>query len=113
MKKFLFSACILYFVYCLLLPANAQFGAQNQPNQIRKNDEIQVLGKADKMLRKRQEEAYKLIAEGKKLIKKGERHKRQDLITKGNIKKEIGENQLKLLKEQTQKKKEEDQSYEW
>ena len=113
MKKFLFRIFVLIFVSGFLLSVNAQLGAQNQPNQMRKNDEIQVLDKADKILRKRREEAYKLITEGKELIKKGEKRNRQDLITKGNIKKEIGENQLKSLKEQTHKKKEEDQSYEW
>ena len=76
-------------------------------------EEIPVLDNIDKHILKRQEEAHKLITEGKNLIKQGEKRKRQDLITKGQIKKEIGEKQLQLLKEQAKDKKKEEANDHW
>ena len=76
-------------------------------------DEIPIIDKLDKHLSKRQEEAHRLIAEGRELIKKGEKKKNQDLIIKGQIKKEIGEKQLQTLKEQTESKKKEDENDHW
>ena len=75
--------------------------------------EISVLDNIDKHILKRQEEAHKLITEGKKLIKQGEQRKKQDLIIKGQIKKEIGEKQLQLLKEQAKDKKKEEANDHW
>lgn len=69
--------------------------------------EIPVFFNADKLIQKRQNEARKLIMEGKKLIQKGEKKKDQNLIAKGQIKKEIGEKQLQVLKEQIQTRKNE------
>lgn len=112
MKTIIFAIIIIFFSNLSFL-SHAQVNVQNQTSKKEKTDEISVLDKLDKILMKRQQEAQKLINEGNKLIKKGKKHKRQDLITKGNIKKEIGEKQLKLIREQTQIKKEEDRSYEW
>ncbi|GEM_PF-4866365 len=75
--------------------------------------EFPVLDNIDKHILKRQEEAHKLITEGKGLIKKGEKRKNQDLITKGQIKKEIGEKQLHILKEQATGKKKEEANDHW
>ena len=75
--------------------------------------EIPVLDNIDKYILKRQEEAHKLIAEGKNLIKQGEQRKKQDLIIKGQIKKEIGEKQLQLLKEQAKDKRKEEANDHW
>lgn len=76
-------------------------------------DEIPIVDSTDKLIKKRQEEARKLIVEGKKLIKKGEKKKDQNLITKGQIKKGIGEKQLQSLKEQTENKKKQEQDDAW
>lgn len=76
-------------------------------------DEIPIIDKLDKHLSKRQEEAHRLIAEGRELIKQGKKRNNQDLIIKGQIKKEIGEKQLQILKEQTGSKKKEDENDHW
>ena len=76
-------------------------------------EEIPVFDSTDRLIQKRKEEAHKLITEGRGLIKKGEKKKDQTLITRGQIKKEIGEKQLKLLKEQAAIKKNEDKSDGW
>lgn len=80
---------------------------------LQQTNEIQVLDKTDKLIQRRREEAHKLIAEGNKMIIKGEKRKDQSLIIKGKIKKEIGEKQLKLLKGQVEQKKEEDEKDGW
>lgn len=72
---------------------------------------IPVRDNVYKLIQKRQKEAYKLIEEGKELIKKGEKRKNQKLISKGQIKKEIGEKQIALLKEQKENKRQSD--HEW
>lgn len=76
-------------------------------------DEIQVLDSIDRLILRRQKEAQKLIEEGKKLIEKGEKKNSQKIIVKGKIKKEIGEKQLFLLREQAENKKKESQRDEW
>ena len=72
---------------------------------------IPVRDNVYKLIQKRQKEAYRLIEEGKELIKKGEKRKNQKLISKGQIKKEIGEKQIALLKEQKENKRQSD--HEW
>ena len=72
---------------------------------------IPVRDNVYKLIQKRQKEAYKLIEEGKELIKKGENRKNQKLISRGQIKKEIGEKQIALLKEQKENKRQSD--HEW
>ena len=94
-----------------LFSMNAPSKEKNQNEKIEK--EIPVQDSLDKLILRRREEAHKLIAEARKLIKKGEKKKDQNLIMKGQIKKEIGEKQLQLLKEQVEKKKQEDAKDEW
>lgn len=76
-------------------------------------DEIPIRDEAYKMMEKRKKEAQELIVEGLDLIKAGQRKKNESLITKGRIKKEIGEKQLQVLKDQAEIKKEDDKSYGW
>ena len=76
-------------------------------------NEIPIDDKLDKVIQKRQKEARKLILEGRKLIKKGEKKKNEDLIIKGQIKKQIGEKQLEALKEQEENKKRERENDIW
>lgn len=92
------------------------FSMDNQPKNAPKNqgemtEQINVFFNADKQMQKRKDEAYKLIEEGKKLIKKGEKSKNQQLITKGHIKKEIGEKQVQLLREQLRERQNESNSW--
>ena len=75
--------------------------------------EIPVQDNADKLIERRKMEAYKLINEGRALIKKGEQKEDQQLITRGQIKKEIGEKRLKLLKGQAEDKKKLDEGDGW
>lgn len=103
---------ILFFYTIMLNSALSYEGNNAQPKPV-KPDEIPILDKADRLILKRREEAQKLIAEGTELIKKGEKKKNQNLIVKGQIKKEIGEKQLKSLKEQAEKKKMEDENDNW
>lgn len=77
------------------------------------NEEIPVFDSVDKLIQKRKNEAYKLIKEAKELIKKGEKRNNQSLITKGKIKKDIGEKQLQVLKEQASNKKAQDKNDGW
>lgn len=77
------------------------------------NEEIPVLDAVDKVIIKRRSEAHKLIEEGNKLIKKGEKKNNQQLVMKGQIKKEIGTKQLALLKEQAENKKLQEQNDGW
>lgn len=76
-------------------------------------DEIPIRNQASKIMERRKEEAHKLVSEGLELMREGERKKNETLITKGRIKKEIGEKQLKVLKEQAEEKKKEDKNYDW
>ncbi|MBI3591307.1 MAG: hypothetical protein HY094_08040 [Candidatus Melainabacteria bacterium] len=97
-----------FFTMNAVPPAGHNTGGQSA--QI---EEIPVQDSQDRLIQKRREEAHKLVAEGKELIKKGEKRKNQSLIIKGKIKKEIGEKQLKLLKEQVENKKKEDSHDGW
>ena len=83
-------------------------GKQNE-----KKDEIPIFLKADKLIQKRREEARKLITEGQKMIKQGEKKNNKSLITKGQIKKEIGQKQLEVLKEQTKIREQENNGSAW
>ena len=74
-------------------------------------DEIPLRDATYKMIERRKEEAHKLISEGLDLMREGEKKKDEALITKGRIKKEIGQKQLDVLKEQAEQKKKDDQSY--
>lgn len=78
-----------------------------------RTEDIKIVDSVDKLIIRRKKEAEKLIADGNKLIKKGKKKNRQDLITKGQIKKEIGEKQLKMIKEMTDNKRKEEEGYEW
>jgi len=86
---------LLITLFTISLPSYAGLFSMDSPpqntsqNQAESNSQINVFFNADKLLQKRKEEAYKLIQEGKKLIKKGEKSKNQQLTTKGQIKKEI------------------------
>ena len=76
-------------------------------------DEIPVRDEAFKIMEKRKVEAHKLISEGLKLMREGEKKKNETLTIRGRIKKEIGEKQLQVLKEQAEQKKKEDKNYDW
>ncbi len=82
-------------------------GGSAQPG----TDGIPIRDEAFRIMEKRKIEARKLVSEGLSLMREGEKKKDQTLITKGRIKKEIGEKQLKVLKAQAEEKKEEDKSY--
>ena len=109
----------LVFVCCLAFLNSAEAGlfSKNQTssgetdNVQQSPDEIPVRDAAFKIIEKRKMEAQKLISEGLHLMREGEKKKDEDLITKGRIKKEIGQKQLQVLKEQSEQKKKEDQSY--
>lgn len=114
-KKIVF----LVLFACFILPSFAfanWFSMNQKPEEGNNTQEVKqnvipVIDSIDRLILKRQEEARKLIEEGKKLIKRGGRKNNQDLIMKGKIKKEIGEKQLKVLKEQARSKKAEDANY--
>ena len=76
-------------------------------------EEIPIRDAAFKMMEKRKIEARKLVSEGLELMREGEKKKNETLITKGRIKKEIGQKQLQVLKEQSEERKKEEQSYGW
>ena len=106
----------LVLIICLLfVPQTGVAGplSKGVSEQNPKDTEIKVIDSEDKLIQKRQKEARKLIEEGRELIKKGEKKNKKELITKGQIKKEIGEKQLELLQEQVKKKKTEDENYDW
>lgn len=114
----------IFIVLMLLLllagPVFAGVFSKNKPTagenpQVQENqaEEIQVSDSIDKLISKRQKEARELIAEGDKLIKKGQKKNKKNLITKGQIKKEIGEKQLELLNDQSEEKRAEDANYDW
>ena len=124
MKQTIFSI-LLILTFISTRSAYAGFWGMNSPtskptqqqsssNQIQPTQEnIPIFDNVDKHIQKRREEAYKLVQEGKKLIKKGEKKNRQDLIVRGKIKKDIGEKQLQVLKEQAEDKKVQDHRDEW
>ena len=93
----------------------AGFFSMDAPNKTNSNpqEEIPIRDSDFYLIQKHREEAHMLIEEGVKLIKKGEKRKNQSLTIKGKIKKEIGEKQLKSLKEQAENNKKENQNNEW
>ena len=76
-------------------------------------EEIPVVDTTDKLFSRRQQEAHKLIVDGRELIKKGERKNNHNLVMKGKIKKEIGETQLKAIRDQIKSKKTLDKNDDW
>ena len=126
-KKIIISVICLVLFYLFICPVSAGLFSMTKPqsqensnstggsiqNMEQAGEEIPVFDTVDKMIIKRRDEAWKLVAEGRSLIEKGKRRNDKQLITKGQIKKEIGEKQLKALKEQAESKKEEDKSYGW
>lgn len=113
MKRFILI-CLLILLETFYWSVSASAGIFSMDNTSTANqgqgemaEEIPAFFNADKLIQKRQEEARRLIAEGRKLIEKGEKKKDQSLIAKGQIKKEIGEKQLAVLKEQTRVRKNE------
>ena len=128
MNKKIIISIICLVLFCLFIcPVSAGLFSMTKPqsqensnstggsiqNMEQAGEEIPVFDTVDKMIIKRRDEAWKLVAEGRSLIEKGKRRNDKQLITKGQIKKEIGEKQLKALKEQAESKKEEDKSYGW
>ncbi|MBI2995392.1 MAG: hypothetical protein HYY52_01615 [Candidatus Melainabacteria bacterium] len=106
---------LILFLYTTSYSFAGIFSMSSPPaaNQEVKQEAISVLDEVDKIFNKRLQEARKLITEGNKLIKKGEKKKKGDLIIKGKIKKEIGENQIQSLKEQIENKKTRDERSNW
>ncbi len=103
----LFSLLIAGSAYAGWLGMSSEkSGKKGEPTQT--TSPIPVQDPTDKLILKRREEAHKLIAEGNQLIKKGQQQNKQDLITKGQIKKDIGGKQLEILKEQIEEKQKED-----
>ena len=120
--KYIF--CILIFLFSILLLSGSAFAnifsmSKNSQSEskstknAKQNEEIPVFDSVDKLIQKRKSEAYKLIKEAKELIKKGEKRNNQSLITRGKIKKDIGEKQLQVLKEQAHDKRREDKNDGW
>ena len=104
MKRLLvFITIFFYLTSCAGVFASMVSKNKTQETQ----EEIPAPLAADKILQRRQGEAHKLIMEGNKLIKRGKKKQDQSLITKGEIKKEIGEKQLRILKEEIQNRKNE------
>ena len=87
-------------------PSSSSSGAPEQSA-----DDIPIRDAAYKMIERRKQEAHKLISEGLEIMREGEKKKNEVLITKGRIKKEIGQKQLEVLKEQAEEKKKDDKSY--
>ena len=115
-------ACILLIVIGALIfssPAVAGLFGKNQTSSSSSGnaqspvDEIPIRDEAFKIMERRKMEAHKLVSEGLEIMREGEKKKNETLITKGRIKKEIGEKQLQVLKEQTEQKKKEDKNYDW
>ena len=104
--KRLFVVITIFFYLTSFANVFAGVFSKNKTEKAQE-EEIPAPLAADKTLQKRQMEAYKLISEGNKLIRKGEKKKDQNLISKGEIKKEIGKKQLQILKEQVQSRKNE------
>ena len=113
---------ILFFILLLnvsFIPfAHAGFFGMTMPNQMSgvidmQNsavEEIPVRDSAYNLIQKRRQEAQKLIVEGRDLIRKGEKNRNKNLLIKGQLKKEIGEKQLKVLKEQEVERRKENEN---
>ena len=109
---------ILIVFFLISNPVYAGLFGESQPSsggnaEYKTIDKIPIRDEAYKMLEKRKKEARDLVSEGVSLMREGEKKKKEALITKGRIKKEIGEKQLGILKEQAEMKKKDDQSYGW
>ncbi len=113
---------ILLVLVCSLIFSNPAFAglfsktqtsSSSSGNAQLTTDEIPIRDEAFKIMERRKTEAHKLVSEGLELMREGEKKKNETLITKGRIKKEIGEKQLQVLKEQAEEKKKEDKSYDW
>ena len=117
--KLVCTFLILMFFLFLLNPAIAglfdksQSSSSSSGNAQLPADEIPIRDKTFQIMERRKIEAHKLISEGLEMMREGERKKNETLITKGRIKKEIGEKQLQVLKEQAEERKKEDKSYDW
>ena len=105
MRKFFVTAFIILLCLISFTDVFASVFSKNKTQETQ--EEIPAPLAADKILQRRQGEAHKLIMEGNKLIKKGKKKQDQNLITKGEIKKEIGEKQLQVLKKEIQNRKNE------
>ena len=117
--KLVCTFLILMFLLFLLNPAIAGLFDKIQPsssssgNSQSPADEIPIRDKTFQIMERRKIEAHKLVSEGLEIMREGEKKKDETLITKGRIKKEIGEKQLQVLKEQAEERKKEDKSYDW
>ncbi|OGI18807.1 MAG: hypothetical protein A3B68_06135 [Candidatus Melainabacteria bacterium RIFCSPHIGHO2_02_FULL_34_12] len=109
------SVFLIFLFLFFFLPNQSHAGifTMSDASPTPQTNEIPIDDKLDKVIQKRQKEARKLILEGRKLIKKGEKKKNEDLIIKGQIKKQIGEKQLEALKEQEENKKRERENDIW
>lgn len=118
------SRIILVAIIFVISTSNAafanifsKFASQDSNNDSKKQvdnaNEIPIIDSTDKLLQKRLQEAQSLIHEGRQLIKKGEISDRKDLITKGKLKREIGEKQVEAIRQQVKDKKEQDKRDEW
>ena len=116
MKIIIFIFTLLFFI---LNPAIAglfskeQSSSSGSTNSQVNTDEIPVRDEAFKIMERRRMEAHKLVSEGLEIMREGAKKKDEALITKGRIKKEIGEKQLQVLKDQAEQKKKEDKNYDW
>ena len=109
--------CVLIIIFLLSFSNQAIAGlfsktiASSSSGQQASVEEIPIRDEAFKIMERRKIEARKLISEGLKLMREGEKKKNEVLITKGRIKKEIGQKQLEVLREQAEEKKKDDKSY--
>ena len=88
-------------------PSSSSSSGISQPSA----DDIPIMDAIYKAIERHKQEAHKLISEGLNLMREGEKKKDETLITKGRIKKEIGQKQLEVLKKQAEEKKKDDKSY--
>lgn len=100
MKKLLF---LFFLIFSLLLSTINSYAGFFSKEVSKESTDLEYKT-SNKLISKRQDEARKLISEGNKLIKKGNKQNNKKLIVKGQIKKEIGQKQLKLLKEEAEDK---------
>ena len=107
-KSFFYIGLLLIFFNCSCLTSLAFFRMDGGQGKNQEEADIPVIFSADERIKKRQKEAYKLIEEGRQLVRKGQKKSDQNLIARGKIKKEIGKKQLELLKEQVEERKRQD-----
>ena len=114
---YVFLAIVFFLIFSN--PATAGLFDKSQPSSSSSGNaqlpagEIPIRDTTFQIMERRKIEAHKLISEGLEMMRKGEKKKDETLITKGRIKKEIGEKQLQVLKEQAEERKKEDKSYDW